>query len=74
MLTITPAPTEAIDAAIKALKFIGSQARAEIEDLGIASGSTREGIDQAFAAAERIGIPEDVADDAYRRGFDWGEI
>lgn len=74
MLTITPAPTEAIDSAIAALTAIGSQARKEHEDGYREVPATVEAIARAFAVAERAGIPEDVAEDAYQRGYDWGEM
>ncbi len=73
MLTITPAPSTAIDAAIAALTTIGAMAHAEAEDGYPDTPATVEAVARAFAAAERVGVPEDVAEDAYQRGYDWGE-
>ncbi|MBF6277036.1 hypothetical protein [Nocardia nova] len=70
----TPTLTTAIDQAIAALISIGTAARAEAEDGYPESPRMREDVARAFAEAERVGVPEDVADEAYRRGCDWGEI
>jgi hypothetical protein len=73
MLTITPAPATTLDAAITALVNIGSLARKEAEDGYPDTPDTVAAIERAFATAERVGVPEDVAYDAYQRGYDWGE-
>jgi hypothetical protein len=70
----TPTLTTEIDQAITRLVAIGNAARTEAEDGYPESPRMQEDVRRAFAVAERVGVPEDVADEAYRRGYDWGEI
>lgn len=70
----TPTLTTEIDQAIARLVSIGTEARKEAEDGYPESPSMREDVARAFAQAERVGVPEDVADEAYQRGYDWGEV